>query len=671
MSPWVKAAVAGGLAAGICLGAVAWTDARQISSRKSELSRETRVVAKLFATRIQGGLQKHLTVLEQMANFYSSSRKVTEKEFQSFAATTLSMSPSCLNVAFVERGFRVQRVFPAGARSSLLGLDVSAHPIGYETIARARRARGPVLSPPLQLIRGPRGFVLAVPVFNREGYMGTLVAACQSSEYFASTLLPELSERYQQMVLDSGEPIFANAADATSHPAGPPVAERFDLGGTEWEVRVWPRMEVVEGRLEAGRTAYWTLGLLLAAATGALAGAGSLWAAGMTDRLASERMALLETRSRLEGTRGQLRQAEKLTAVGELVAGVAHEINNPLAGILGYTQLLLQRRLSEGVRRRILTISAEAERMAKVVRNLLAFARKHAPEKRLHDLNKIIDKTLELKAYHLRASQIRILKDFAPDLPLTLLDFNQMQQVLINLLNNAQQALAEARRGGTITLSTRHADGLIELRVADDGPGIPAEAENRIFEPFFTTKKEGVGTGLGLSLCYGIIQEHGGSIRAQSGSGKGATFFIGLPVRREATEPPGPPAPDPPRRMAPLRILLVDDEPAFLSFLTESLSGMGHRVEAARDVPEALERITSGRYDLIITDLRMPGGTGVEIYRAAVEKAPRLARRVIFTTGQPTGDETARFMRDIEHEPLLKPFKIEDIERAIERAMRN
>jgi two-component system NtrC family sensor kinase len=436
-------------------------------------------------------------------------------------------------------------------------------------------------------------------------------------------------------------------------------------------VQVRPQAAVVRGRLESDRPGFWTMAWLLAVSSGTLVCAGTLWATRMSASLETQRAALVETRSRLDGTREQLMQAEKMKALGELVAGVAHEINNPLAGIVGYTQLLMRERLTAGVRRRLATIATEAERMTKIVRNLLTFARRHAPEKALLGLNGIIDKTLDLMAYQLRVNQIHVVKDLSPDLPRTLMDFHQIQQVLINLLTNAQQSISEVRREGTIRLTTRFADGWIELRVADDGPGIPLEVRERVFEPFFTTKKEGKGTGLGLSLCYGVIQEHGGTIRVESEPGEGATFVLILPALRRSSDTAPAPPPVSTQRVPPLRILVVDDEPSVQDLLVELLTRCGHRVDTASDVPEALTKIGDGRHDLVITDLIMPHGSGREVYRAAIEKNPALARRVLFISGHQPGDDTQRFFRETGRPLIAKPFTLEEIERAIADAVRN
>src|SRR6185503_14294514 len=248
--------------------------------------------------------------------------------------------------------------------------------------------------------------------------------------------------------------------------------------------------------------------------------------------------------------------------------------------------------------------------LAKIVRNLLTFARKHPPEKKHLGLNGIIEKTLELKAYHFRASQILVEKDLPADLPATMLDFHQIQQVVLNLLNNAEQAIVEVKKGGTIRLTTRQLGDRIECRISDDGPGVPLAIQQRIFEPFFTTKTDGKGTGLGLSLCYGIIQEHGGSIRVEGQPGQGATFVIDLPVlanpetERPETTDAVPAAP------TSLRILVVDDETSIQDLLVELLRTQGHQVDTASDVPEALQKIAANGHDLIISDMKMPHGTG-------------------------------------------------------------
>ncbi|HKY33545.1 MAG TPA: response regulator [Candidatus Polarisedimenticolia bacterium] len=381
---------------------------------------------------------------------------------------------------------------------------------------------------------------------------------------------------------------------------------------------------------------------------------------------------LRQTRERLDTATQQLVQAEKLTALGELVAGVAHEINNPLSGILGFTQLVLKEDLAPGVRRRLETVCSEAERAAGIVKNLLAFARKHPPEKRYLGLNGIVEKTLELKAYHFRTNQIAIETDLPQDLPKTMLDFHQIQQVILNLLNNAEHAMIDSKKsGGTIKLVSRHTGGKLELTVSDTGPGVPAQIQGRIFEPFFTTKKEGKGTGLGLSLCYGIIQEHGGSLGVKSEPGNGASFIVELPIVQNIGSVAVKPSAEPARatQWPSLDVLVVDDESAVQGFLLEFLTSQGHRVDTASDVPEALRKIQARTYTLVITDMKMPRGTGKDIYEAIGREHPHLTDRVIFTTGEPVNSEMLDELRQRGTEILMKPYRLEDVERVIRKIM--
>jgi PAS domain S-box-containing protein len=227
----------------------------------------------------------------------------------------------------------------------------------------------------------------------------------------------------------------------------------------------------------------------------------------------------------------QLQLASRLAAVGELAAGVAHELNNPIAAIQGFAQFLTARKdLDADIRKDLDTIYRESQRAAKITQNLLTFARRHEPEKQLISLNEIIEETLELQAHPMKVNNIELVVELAPDLPKTLADFHQMQQVFVNIINNAEQALIEIHRKGRLVVKTKKAGNIIQISFADNGPGIPEENLKRIFDPFFTTKEVGKGTGLGLSICYGIVEAHGGRIYARSKLGQGATFVVELPI---------------------------------------------------------------------------------------------------------------------------------------------
>jgi len=226
----------------------------------------------------------------------------------------------------------------------------------------------------------------------------------------------------------------------------------------------------------------------------------------------------------------QLVQSEKLSAIGQLISGVAHELNNPLTGVIGYSQLLASQDCDEKIRRGLDKVYAEAKRCHRVVQNLLTFARRHAPEKTWIGVNDIIESVIDLRAYQLRVDNIEIRRNLSKDIPLTMGDFHQLQQVFMNIIINAHQAFKISQKGSAITLTTGVVDGCIRVTIADDGPGIPEKNIQRVFDPFFTTKEPGQGTGLGLSLCYGIVEEHEGRIRVDSEPERGTTFTIDLPI---------------------------------------------------------------------------------------------------------------------------------------------
>ena len=239
----------------------------------------------------------------------------------------------------------------------------------------------------------------------------------------------------------------------------------------------------------------------------------------------------------LGSTRGQLIQSSKLAAIGELVFGVAHEINNPLAGISGHTQLLLRRDLDATVKEGLELIYGETQRMARIVQNLLSFAREQPAQELPLYINEAVTRTLEMRSYDLGLDNIELVTDLDPGNPAVFGDVQQLQQVFLNIVNNAQQAMVAAHGRGRLEVKSRRAKGNVRVTFTDDGPGIPASAVDRVFDPFFSTKEVGKGTGLGLSICFGIVKAHGGSISLESPHGKGSTFTVELPLAKVV--PPG------------------------------------------------------------------------------------------------------------------------------------
>jgi len=367
--------------------------------------------------------------------------------------------------------------------------------------------------------------------------------------------------------------------------------------------------------------------------------------------------------------REQLIHSEKLSSIGRLVAGIAHELNNPLMSIMGFAQLLVNTpgdKKVEDIKDKLQKIYNESGRTAKIVQNLLTFARSRKSEKAYCDINNILEQTLEIREYSLATSNITVTLDLAPDIPKTMIDFYQMQQVIINLINNAVDAITDYKGKGAIAIKTAMStDGMIEISFKDDGPGIPNDKINNVFDPFFTTKDIGKGTGLGLSISYGIITEHGGRIDIKNHEEGGAIVTISLPVIGKADshelKRPAKEGEQKPLNMASGPLLVVDDERSIREALSETLSGEGFLVEAAANGQEALDKMEKVKFSLIITDMKMPGISGIELYETILKRHPRLKDRVIIMTGDVISADTKDFFRNADCHYMLKPFNVKEL----------
>jgi signal transduction histidine kinase len=362
----------------------------------------------------------------------------------------------------------------------------------------------------------------------------------------------------------------------------------------------------------------------------------------------------------------QLLQAEKMAALGQTVSGVAHELNNPLATILSWAERLSQKpALEPSVKRGLETILSESERAARIVRNLLTFARKRQTTRAMVDVNQVVRETLALRAYEQRVSNIAVIDALAAGLPQVFADGHQVQQVLLNLVINAEQAMLSASGRGVLVVRTWHdaEHETVILEINDDGPGIPEDLQPKIFDPFFTTKEVGKGTGLGLTVAYAIVQEHGGRIRLESQPQRGTSFYVELPVTGAKLTP----APIARSSQAPLvavgaaSILVVEDETALAAAVTDALRDAGYTVDHAADGEEALEKVKSGAFDLVICDLKMPRLDGQSFFKSLSAAVPSLSRRVIFVTGDVAGTDAERFLTGSGCRWLAKPFRLGDL----------
>ncbi|MFI5235360.1 MAG: ATP-binding protein [Gemmatimonadales bacterium] len=378
-----------------------------------------------------------------------------------------------------------------------------------------------------------------------------------------------------------------------------------------------------------------------------------------------ERVLVLDDQTARRRLQEQLLQSEKMSAIGQLIAGVAHELNNPLTSVLGFADFLAESGdVPPGLREPLSVIHQEAERASTIVRNLLRFARRHEPERRRQPLRPVLDQTIGLLRSQLLAGGIALHLSAEPGVPELSLDAPRVQQVFLNLINNAAQAITAAGRPGAITIHLRPWLDGAAVDVSDDGPGMTPEVAAQAFEPFFTTKTEGEGTGLGLAISQGIVKEHGGRITVATTTGGGAKFTVELSGDDRPPADAALPETAPSSATA-LKILVIDDEPHILHYLRATLESWGHLVETAADGNEGLERAGAGNPDLIITDLRMPRLSGRDFYEALRATRPELAERVAFSTGDTIRDDTLAFLERQGRPVLHKPFTLAELRRLL------
>jgi CheY-like chemotaxis protein len=363
-------------------------------------------------------------------------------------------------------------------------------------------------------------------------------------------------------------------------------------------------------------------------------------------------------------------QSEKLTMMGSLLAGVAHELNNPLAAIMVQSDLLIEETARSALAEQVQMIQQGIERCIHVVQTFLAFARQQPPHRSSVDLNQIVEDALSLLSYSFRLDHIEVERQLDVNLPVIWADPHQLNQVVMNLATNAHQAMRESAPPRHLTVVTQASETFVTLRLEDTGPGVPTLLHDRIFEPFFTTKPVGVGTGLGLSFCKGIIESHNGHIYVKNKPDRGAVFRIELPI---GSAPPGAEGeyPLPTQSLSQgKRILIIDDEDSIRRALSRLLQRDGYTVETVANGRLALGQLATSTYDLILCDWRMPELDGLGFYQALQDSHPECCRRVIFLTGDVLNAEIEAFLDQLQTPRLHKPFNATECRQIVYQALR-
>jgi PAS domain S-box-containing protein len=365
----------------------------------------------------------------------------------------------------------------------------------------------------------------------------------------------------------------------------------------------------------------------------------------------------------LRKTQEQLLQSEKMSAVGQLIAGVAHELNNPLTAILGYAELLESEGLNNRAQDYVSKLFKQAQRTHRVVQNLLSFARQRKPEREEVDIRKVLDETLALRDYDLKTNNIRVEREAPTEPALVVADPHQIEQVFLNIINNAVDAILETGRTGKIKVRIFWQNGHVCTQFTDDGPGL--KDPKRIFDPFYTTKSVGKGTGLGLSICYGIVKEHGGDITANNSPEGGAVIEVKLPAASAAAvEPETPKVPARQHEGAISgRVLLVEEEESVLEFERDVLSGAGAAVVTARTSQDVKTRLLSEQFDAVIMNGKMPGEWNArESYTWLQSNCPNMQGHVLFTFASGVEQSDGRaFLQENNVPYLVKPFEVAEL----------
>jgi len=356
-------------------------------------------------------------------------------------------------------------------------------------------------------------------------------------------------------------------------------------------------------------------------------------------------------------------QIEKISTLADLMPALVHKLNNPLASVIGYAQLILPRIDDPETKKDLEKIVAEAQRASQIIKSLVTFTKKRKTKKEAINLNEIIEAVLEKKTIELNLRSINVVKELSSSLSPTQVDPKQIEQVLINLINNAEEAISEFHGLGEIRVKTKLMDDHIEIMISDDGPGIPKENLSNIFDPLFTTK--GTGIGLGLPISNDILAEHNGTMRVETEWGRGATFTITLPMIKGESKKKVAEEIYTGKSLKGMKGLVIDDDPILLNFIYKYLELEGCEMTTAPDAQTALGILEVKDYDFVICDMKMPGMNGSDFYRIVKKRNPSLSDRIIFSTGDVLSETTKEFIDSVINPCIEKPFTLTDLKKAI------
>ena len=625
---------------------------------------------------ITARMEARIVPLLHMVRGWERGGKPEKEAWESDAELYVSLYPSSQAMVWVDPSLHVRWVAPWTGNETAHNLDLGFEAQRRQTLERVGGTRTAMITRALGFGQEAAGFQVSVPIFVGKEFDGFLLGTFRLKS-FLDTALDSIAPGYGIAVFDGKEELYRRASSGKQYERDWGQKALLDFYGARWQVKVWPTLGLLAGMQSFLPHVVLAGGMLMAVlltAVGHLAYTARTRAqqvVSVNQELRHEIAERQRAEELLQRQQEALLQREKLATMGSLLASVAHELNNPLAIIMVQSDLLREEAGTGPLAERATKIAQAAERSVRIVKNFLTLARQRAPERASMHLNDVVAAAMDLLAYALQVDNIEVECRLAAGLPTLWADPHQLQQVVVNLVSNAHQAMQAMATPQRLTISTAldATRRSVQLTVADTGPGIPHDLRQRIFEPFFTTKPVGQGTGLGLSLCQGIVESHGGTIHVENAPGQGAVFRVELPVEdAPAAVLLPPPAETLPTHQAGT-ILVVDDEPGITSALAYLLHGDGYQVETAANGRVALEKLREHAYDLLLSDLRMPELDGMGLYEELAQHYPHLLPRLIFLTGDTLNAETTRRLEQVGAPRLSKPFTAPEVRRVVQQAL--